>query len=142
MNTYKDKYHSYIVSPKWFQLRRKVFDIQGKACKRCNSKKKIHVHHKTYERLGEENIETDLVVLCKKCHDIYHTIYKHASIETTDSFLLDRQLLCVSNTKKKVLQMKQKRADKKKKTLIKDMKAAIYGVSVRNRYKVSKLPIH
>lgn len=143
MNTHKDRYTEYITSDKWFQVRRKVFGMYGRECKRCNSKKKIHVHHKTYERFGEECLETDLVVLCKKCHDIYHTIYKHTSIDTTDSFVLDKELLLVSNTKKKVMQMKQKRADKKKDKISKQKIAkTIKFVASINNKKVSNLKLH
>lgn len=135
----KDFYHSYITSSKWFQVRNKVFKLQGKQCKKCESKKKLHVHHKTYERLGNESIETDLVVLCKKCHDTYHTIHKHTSIETTDCFILDKKLKTISNTKKKVLLCKEK---KKKKLSKKEMKKAIQFVaSVKNK-RVSKLELH
>lgn len=88
MNNY---YTNYITSPRWFYVRRLVFDKYGKKCKRCESKKKLHVHHKTYERLGNENIETDLVVLCNKCHDKYHKKHKHTSIETTDKFINNEQ---------------------------------------------------
>lgn len=31
---------------------------------------RLHVHHRTYERLGEE-LPEDLVVLCEVCHEAY-----------------------------------------------------------------------
>lgn len=95
MNNY---YTNYITSPEWFNVRTKVFNLYGRYCIRCKSSRKLHVHHKTYERLGHENIETDLVVLCNKCHDKYHSKYKHTSIETTNLFI-NKKLDKIKKTK-------------------------------------------
>ena len=111
MNNY---YTNYITSSEWFSLRRKVFKMYGKYCRRCNSIRKLHVHHKTYERLGKECIETDLVVLCNKCHDKYHSKYKHTSIETTDLF--------IENYQKKIFTPKKKKAKKDIKLIVKPNK--------------------
>ena len=31
----------------------------------------LEVHHRTYERLGEE-LASDLTVLCNRCHHVHH----------------------------------------------------------------------
>lgn len=36
-------------------------------CERCGSRKRLHVHHVTYERLGWERM-SDLQIICHKCH--------------------------------------------------------------------------
>jgi 5-methylcytosine-specific restriction endonuclease McrA len=39
----------------------------------------VEVHHLTYERLGEERL-TDLVALCRSCHEREHA-YKDLIVE-------------------------------------------------------------
>lgn len=51
--------------------------IANYKCEECKKKKKsLHVHHKTYERYGNENHE-DLKILCQPCHANFHKIYPH-----------------------------------------------------------------
>lgn len=33
----------------------------------------LDVHHRTYERLGQEQ-EYDLTVLCHRCHSLFHSV--------------------------------------------------------------------
>lgn len=40
-------------------------------CQLCNREGTMNVHHKTYERLGEEQLN-DLIVLCQDCHAKFH----------------------------------------------------------------------
>lgn len=123
MNNY---YTNYITSPEWFSLRRKVFDKYGKYCRRCKSSRRLHVHHKTYERLGKECIETDLVVLCKSCHDKYHKKNKHTSIETTDIFVENKK-------ENKVFALKEKKLKKQKEVKL------IYKPNKERQQKVKEL---
>jgi 5-methylcytosine-specific restriction endonuclease McrA len=69
--TFHSYYESYILSYEWKTLRQKVLRRDGYRCTKCNSKKKLHVHHKTYKRLFNEHLE-DLVTLCKHCHEKVH----------------------------------------------------------------------
>lgn len=65
-------YREYLRSPAWDKKRRKRLMIDGYACVRCGRKsRELHVHHKTYERLGRERME-DLETLCKRCHKREH----------------------------------------------------------------------
>jgi hypothetical protein len=59
---------------------------------KCWSEKEIHVHHATYERLGKENIVTDLFPLCKRCHNFFHKHYVWHFIQNTLDFLKDKEL--------------------------------------------------
>lgn len=65
------RYKSYIRSDKWAAKRGQKFDAVGWQCERCQSKLKLHVHHKSYERLGYEHMD-DLEVLCEMCHLDHH----------------------------------------------------------------------
>jgi 5-methylcytosine-specific restriction endonuclease McrA len=67
-------YYAYLKSPEW---KRKKFEIEQSArykCQVCNKGKSqaiLNVHHRTYERLGCE-LPSDLIVLCRECHALYH----------------------------------------------------------------------
>ena len=67
----KEEYKAYLKSPEWQATRRKVFKLYGYRCDQCGSAKNLHIHHITYENLGEEQI-SDLVPLCEECHKKLH----------------------------------------------------------------------
>lgn len=53
-------------------------------CQICNANdRQLDVHHRTYERLGREQIE-DLTVLCHDCHDRHHNFDDLVKKETEE----------------------------------------------------------
>ncbi|MCC8044023.1 MAG: HNH endonuclease [Clostridiales bacterium] len=80
MRLHSRKYEEYIHSWKWQQtaeLRRKIDHYQCAACGRPQTDKcRLQVHHITYDRIGHEDIEHDLVTLCPECHKKIHKILK------------------------------------------------------------------
>jgi 5-methylcytosine-specific restriction endonuclease McrA len=66
-------YNSYLKSTEWQQQRRKALSYAENRCQICNHQGKaaLHVHHRSYERIGNENPE-DLTVLCSRCHALFH----------------------------------------------------------------------
>jgi hypothetical protein len=64
-------YHTYIQSARWAHLRDLALEHYGEACLLCGATYDIHVHHRTYDRLGKERL-ADLTVLCKDCHAKHH----------------------------------------------------------------------
>jgi HNH endonuclease len=58
---------------RWSALRDRILQERDWTCERCGTQSffSIHVHHKTYERFGEET-DADLEVLCRKCHVAHH----------------------------------------------------------------------
>lgn len=60
-------YEQYMRSPAWFAKRKLVLERDRHRCQTCHATEQLEVHHATYERLGNENLE-DLVVLCRDCH--------------------------------------------------------------------------
>ena len=66
----KSEYADYVRSPWWREIRKLKLDQQP-TCERCGFWDEINVHHKTYERLGNESL-SDLEVLCKSCHGRHH----------------------------------------------------------------------
>lgn len=66
-------YDTFLDSDYWKKIRSRVIKKFKYACALCNSKKNIHVHHRTYENLGKENLNLeDLIVLCSECHAKFH----------------------------------------------------------------------
>ena len=95
--THKIDYKAYINSEAWKEKRKQVL-IRSNGCYVCETKNKIiHVHHKTYKRLGSENLE-DLVALCEDCHNKLHK--KGLNIKTGVKIL--RRRFLKKKKKKKV----------------------------------------
>lgn len=65
------KYEDYLESWEWRQSRDAALRRAKWKCERCQSKRSLQVHHKSYERLGEE-LPEDLEVLCGPCHEGHH----------------------------------------------------------------------
>lgn len=60
----------YLLHPWWRLTRkRKLAETNGR-CERCGDRAK-EIHHRTYDRLGEELME-DLEALCQSCHRDQH----------------------------------------------------------------------
>ena len=64
-------YLKYLKSPIWKELRDTVCERDNQRCTKCDKKGELHVHHLTYERLFDEELE-DLITLCKLCHEEAH----------------------------------------------------------------------
>jgi 5-methylcytosine-specific restriction endonuclease McrA len=64
-------YKEYLKSKHWIETKNKILLKYHYRCQLCNNNKLLEVHHNNYENIGEE-IETDLILLCKKCHSKYH----------------------------------------------------------------------
>lgn len=70
------KYRDYIQSGKWRETRARflVSKSHDGKCYACDEPyvKGFHVHHRSYKRLGKENIGLDLLLICPTCHDKIH----------------------------------------------------------------------
>jgi hypothetical protein len=69
----RPEYLEYLKSASWRVTRNRALMLADYRCERCNSKRDLQVHHRTYERLGHE-WDQDLEVLCGGCHGDHHTI--------------------------------------------------------------------
>lgn len=65
------QYAVYLQSPHWLAIREWAKQRAQYKCLICNMGGKLHVHHRTYERVGCE-LPDDLVVLCEDCHNKFH----------------------------------------------------------------------
>lgn len=66
MNFFKN-YLRYIHSKQWAEKRDERLKIDNFTCQICCGPGE-EVHHKHYRTLGNENVETDLITLCRMCH--------------------------------------------------------------------------
>lgn len=64
-------YRQYLETDHWKTMRMDMLKRAKFACQLCSAKGQLHVHHRTYERRGEENY-SDLIVLCANCHGKFH----------------------------------------------------------------------
>ena len=64
-------YDLYLQSPHWQRIRLVALERADWRCQACNTPHRLHVHHRTYERLGREAVG-DLTVLCEDCHRKVH----------------------------------------------------------------------
>jgi 5-methylcytosine-specific restriction endonuclease McrA len=65
-------YREYLKTPEWQARRKQHVKSAGFRCQVCNaSDVQLNVHHRTYERRGNEYYK-DLLALCRDCHEIFH----------------------------------------------------------------------
>lgn len=69
-------YQAYINSREW-QMKARAAKEQAGECALCTSTRSLEVHHRTYARLGHER-QSDLIVLCGRCHRRHHGTYDEA----------------------------------------------------------------
>lgn len=82
----REEYQQYLRSPQWREKRDAVLKRAGGKCEECTREYKIRgkwngymvwpvqeVHHLTYERVGNENLD-DLIGLCKRHHHAEHFV--------------------------------------------------------------------
>ncbi len=82
MAVHSEFYERYMKSPQWENKKRERREIDGNRCVMCGrpsekcKRMALQCHHITYERLGKENVFTDLVTLCGSCHSKIHNLLR------------------------------------------------------------------
>jgi len=64
-------YQEYLKSEGWKAKRNMILNMWGNRCALCNEGGELHLHHRTYERKGNED-PYDLIPLCKTHHKMFH----------------------------------------------------------------------
>lgn len=72
MSFYRTKY---LKSDHWRARRVALLVAKGNRCQLCLAEGDLDVHHMTYRNLGSEK-DSELRVLCRKCHDGVHALLK------------------------------------------------------------------
>ena len=68
---HRDAYERYLRSDAWQERRLTALARADGRCQTCNGKKRLDVHHRTYDRIGREKA-SDLTVICRTCHELFH----------------------------------------------------------------------
>lgn len=75
------EYGKYLNSPHWLETKQERKKLDGYTCSICKTRDNLQVHHKTYERIGNEDVGKDLITLCRECHEEIHRIIDNCKIE-------------------------------------------------------------
>lgn len=68
-------YREYLLTEHWKSVRTEALRKAKFRCQLCNASGELHVHHRSYEHLGEEqDYMHDVIVLCRACHEKHHDI--------------------------------------------------------------------
>lgn len=64
-------YEDYLKTPEWQAIRNVTIERANYRCQVCNAAGPLDVHHRTYERRGQEQ-PGDVIALCRQCHELFH----------------------------------------------------------------------
>lgn len=79
---------TYLASPQWQTLRKVILKRDSYTCQGCGiDGVPLEIHHITYVRF-EEELESDLVAVCRDCHQAIHDKHGYNYLNT---FPLERQ---------------------------------------------------
>ena len=101
-----NNYQEYLNSEGWKAKRAMILNMWGNRCAVCNEGGELHLHHRTYDRKGNED-PFDVIPLCKKHHELIHnkTPVTPANLENYDSeikaSLIEDFLAAINNAKKR-----------------------------------------
>lgn len=73
-------YKKYMRSKEWELKRQQRLEIDGHKCAMCDRpeskcKDGLQVHHISYRHLGDQDVFTEIVALCPRCHRLIHKFY-------------------------------------------------------------------
>lgn len=108
------QYEEYLRTNEWKQKKANRLAFDNWSCGFCHRSIKegdrYETHHIKYNRLGHEQIETDIVSLCPKCHQDFHNSWKKTNYweETPithwkEYSLEDTARLCAENIENDIL---------------------------------------
>lgn len=65
-------YRAYLQGDHWADVRKRFWASKlPKTCGGCGASRGLHLHHRTYKRIGAEWL-TDLILVCGDCHSLIH----------------------------------------------------------------------
>lgn len=86
------EYKKYLNSSHWKEVKARYRQSKLiQECYICGSKNKIHLHHKSYKRIGNENLN-DLIPLCEKCHSLVHFKLKQSNSQKVNLWNIARKV--------------------------------------------------
>ena len=83
-------YHAYLRSDHWAKVKERYWASKmKKTCEVCGTRHGLQLHHKSYNRVGEERLH-DLVPLCGPCHCAVHESIKRRQVEVRRRYKIAR----------------------------------------------------
>ena len=75
-----DFYKKYMRSKEWEEKRQQRLEIDNHKCAMCDRpeskcKDGLQIHHISYRHLGDEDVFTEIVSLCPRCHRLLYKFY-------------------------------------------------------------------
>lgn len=103
----RKNYTKYLQSKHWQRVKERYMKSKRpKRCYLCGTTENLHLHHRTYKRLGQEYLR-DLTMLCAKCHSEIHVVLKNKVSSRTNIWNI------VGKLKRKKRLEKRNKYDKK-----------------------------
>ena len=78
-------YSEYLQSETWTKIKKEILYRDSGKCRVCNSINNLHIHHRQYPKVYGEELLTDLITLCKYCHDLFHGLSGITKIKSSES---------------------------------------------------------
>lgn len=83
-----ENYEAYLDSPQWRAIKRRYREERPWLCNLCGSEESLHMHHRTYERVGQESLD-DLMPLCDGCHQTVHALERRGDAGLDPAAVID-----------------------------------------------------
>jgi len=68
---HKSEYIEYLKSEDWKIRRKYLMELADWTCSICGNKA-TQLHHLKYDKLGDEELDVDVIPLCNNCHKKIH----------------------------------------------------------------------
>jgi len=120
------EYKQYLLSKEWKQKRIGILKTRS-SCECCKSQKILQIHHLHYRNIFCEDLDKDLVVLCKKCHEMVHKWYdnrkdKYRSLEEVTKDIIQNYWIRKDKPVKKPTIKVNRKKEKKFRYKLRDVK--------------------
>lgn len=81
-------YAVYLASNAWRGIRLRYIEERPWICHVCGKTENLHLHHRTYERVGREELD-DLMPLCDPCHGLVHALERKGRVRLDFEGVID-----------------------------------------------------
>lgn len=103
-----NNYRDYLLGNHWKEVKQKYKRSKlPQHCNVCDSKIKLHLHHKTYKRIGKERL-TDLIYLCEKCHSFAHDKLRNDHSQKLNLWTIAKRMKKVKDSTQSKYSIKRK----------------------------------